>query len=834
MWLGSGPVLFCNGMTGAPDPLTWGGGFLYCAGEVRQAGPRQGLRRRGRTESPAARLGVACPGSDRPEFSRRVLQLRPPTEDQMLSAPTRTHRRRSALMVLWISGLLLVSAVHPTRGQVDEDDPGEALRTVESLFGDYLHYARLGRFELADTQADLLLEHPDLDPVELVAIADRDKRSLTTLMLILRKSEAGENAGKVLDVLRQGELELRRDPERIRKNIEKLGGPPQMEHNATEHLVHSGEYAVPWMLHTLMDPGQAKLHSRVLTALPKIGQGAINPLVAALDMDDQVVRAQIARVLGKIGYAQAVPYLERILLDREANAAVSAAAGESVGMISSRYGRSGQGSAAEDFLLLGAQHYEEEGSVAADPREPNANVWYWNADTEFVEAVPVPQRVFGQVMAMRCCQESLRIEAANERAIALWLAANIRREARLGMDVESAEPAEADEPDATRPDGFPRSLYFTRAAGPRCAHLVLARAIAGGDAQVALGAIAALREVAGAVSLVGSEDHKQPLVQALEFPDRVVRVRAALALGNALPKTGFSGSALVVPVLADALTATGQDRYVVIDPDAENRNRVAGELRDAGGEVIAEDSFNKALDRARREFDGVSAFVLSTDSTAPGPAAALQALKGEFVFSRVPVVLLLKPGGEQTAEQLAAAYGTVDAIDAGAGQDELTEMLSGLRAASGQVLLDSELAASLALEAAATLHRVAADGRTVFNHGMAEPALIAALAGGNEELQTRCLSVLALIGTANAQQALAQAALADSNSESLRLAAFEALSASAKAHGNRLDDARVVSLLTLARDEADMIIRAAASQALGALNLTDNKASDIIRSYRRG
>ena len=752
----------------------------------------------------------------------------------MRSDPTFADKRRTCRSGVWIALWAVVVAPWPAWAQPDDGATGSEGPSVRSLFEDFLHYARLGRFEMADTRAALLLEHPDLDPVELVAIADRDKRSLDTLMVILHKAPTSDNAARVLELLRQGELELRRDPERIKRNIARLGGPPQMEHNGTEHLIASGEYAVPWMLSTLLDASQGKLHPRVLVALPKMGRAALNPLVAALEMEDQAVRGQVCRVLGRLGYAQAVPYLEKVLLDPASSEATLAAAEEAIRTIRSGHGRAGAGSAAEDFFLLGQQYYDELGSVAADPREPTANVWDWSPNTKFVEAVPVPQRIFGQVMAMRCCQESLRIDPDGEQAIALWLAANIRREARLVLDVESAEPAEPDEPDATRPEGFPRSLYFTRAAGPRYAHLVLARAIKDRDTQVALGAIAALREVAGAVSLVGSEDHKQPLVQALEFPDRVVRVRAALALGNGLPRSGFIGAAQVVPVLARALTETGADRFVVVDPDAENRNRLSGELRQGATQVVAEDDFFKALDRARRELDDVSAFVLATDIAGPSVIPAVEALQREFVYARTPVILVVKPGGEQKADQLAAAYDIVGRIEATVGGSELLERLGRLRDASGEVKSDRSLASAMALETASTLLRIALDGRTVFDFTVAEPALISALASGDEELRSRCLSVLALIGTANAQRAVAEVALTDTNSESLRLEAFDALTSSAKTYGSLLDDERVTRVLTMARDEPDMIMRAAASQALGALDLTDNKASDIIRSYYRG
>ena len=57
----------------------------------------------------------------------------------------------------------------------------------------------------------------------------------------------------------------------------------------------------------------------------------------------------------------------------------------------------------------------------------------------------------------------------------------------------------------------------------------------------------------------------------LRFPDLLVRIRAALALGAALPKSQFSGSQLVMPVLARSLTQTGRQELMVVDPDGTCR-----------------------------------------------------------------------------------------------------------------------------------------------------------------------------------------------------------------------------------------------------------------------
>lgn len=705
---------------------------------------------------------------------------------------------------------------------------------VETLFEDFVHFARLGKFELAEAYARQLLDHPDLDPVKLLEVSQRDERSLETLILLIDNTSVGQTAARVLELVQQGEFELRQEVTRIKANIEKLGGPPQMEFHAIERLTESGEYAVPWMLQSLGDPSQVKLHPRVLAALPKLGRSAINPLVAALAAEDQTLRGHVVQALGCIGYPQAVPYLQKVLLDPAAAPELKAAAAGAIRDIGRQSGRTGSASPPRQFFELAEQFYDERGSVAADPRVATANVWYWDAAGGFLKAVPVPQRIFGPVMAMRCCEEALGIDPSSDESIALWLAANIRREARLGLDVESAEPSEPDEADDTRPDDFPPSLYFTRAAGARYAHLVLKRAVRDGDAQVALGAIAALRVVAGTASLIGTQEHKPPLAQALEFPDRVVRIRAALALGNALPRSPFAGADRVVPVLAGALSPTQGERLVIVDPDGDNRNRLAADFRQGAAQVVAGENFYKAMDRARAELDWISAFVLAADIEAPGVAAAAQSLRRESAFANTPIIVLVKPGTAPNAERLAAQSDNIEAVDAQADRGEIADRLESIRQGSGETVLDQEAALALAFEAVSTLRRIAVDGATVLDCRVAESGLIAALSADDEDLRIRCAEVLALLPLATAQRALAGAALNVDHTESLRTAAFAALAESAKRNGNRLDAARVQGVLSAARDEPDPTMRTAASQALGALNLTDNQASQIIRSYSGG
>lgn len=754
--------------------------------------------------------------------------------------PRRLRRSAGAWIVLMAGGLCRVVAAQTAAGGAGGEPasarpganievPAEA--SVRELFVDFLHYARLGRFAVANAYAVALLNHPKLDAVEVHEAAMRDRKSVETLTILIRHSTIGENAVKVLDLIHEGEKRKNTDAEQIRANIAGLGGDPQQEYYATRFLRESGEYAVPAMIATLLDPAQKELRPRIVIALGKLGREAVNPLVMSLNMTNHDVRIHVIRSLGEIGYPQAVPYLTRLTLDEKTPAETKEAALQAIGRITSFSGRSVSGSGAEQFFWLAERYFHEDDGVRADPRLETANVWYWEEEGQRLTARVVATKVFGPVMAMRTAEEALRLDGGHTESVALWLAANIRRESRLGLNVESGDPGEQGEPDATRPDVFPRALYFTQAAGPRHAHLVLQRAVRSGDAAVALGAIAALRTTAGESSLVGAEDPKQALAQAMRFPDLLVRLRAALALGAALPTSGFAEAQNVVPLLATAVGLTGDEYAVVIDPDEQERNRVLDAVRGSGRRTIGEGGFYRAMERARVESPAIHAFFIATDVADPDVTQVMAQLRGEFVYARTPVVLMVKAGGDVAAESLARRDAPIEVVRSGADEADLEAALERIRARSGQGALSADAARELALAAVHALRTIAAHGRTAFDVSRAEAALIAALASSDEVLQESAAAVLALLKSAPAQQAIAELALDGGQPEGLRVAAFGSLAESGKMQGNQLTEDQFASVLRVSLEEGNLVLRTAATQALGALNPTGDKAAEVLKVY---
>jgi CheY-like chemotaxis protein len=545
-------------------------------------------------------------------------------------------------------------------------------------------------------------------------------------------------------------------------------------------------------------------------------------------MDNDEIRQFIVQALGEIGYPQAAPYLLRVRERAGVSPELRVMADEA--LVSMGY--SGLSQASEAFQDLALQYYKDEGSVQADARTDRANIWSWNGQR--VERIEVPRAIYNEIMSMRCCEATLRLNPADEDVIAIWVAANIQREAELGMDVESVEQDPAALADATKPENFPRSAYFARAAGARYCHKVLDLALEQDEPAVALGAIAALRRVAGESSLVGSEEYKLALAEALTYPDAAVRINAALALAGTSPTSSFAGAQHVVSALAEGLSQTGGFHVVVVDPDPANLNRVLDVVRAEGARAVGDASLYAALERARLELPTVDAFFLATDVSDPELGTALAAVRANNLYKMTPLVLLTKEGQSQRVKLYDEGDDALTVRPADAAPPDLVAAWSETTSHVGQTRLSGDDALSLALECADALHSLGVGRSTVLDIRRAEGALINAFRTGPLPLQVRSADVLALIPSASAQQAIAGTALDPAAGEELRVAAFGALAGSARTSGNLLTEASADALINLAINEPNLTLRSAASEALGALDLPGGKASRVILTATGG
>lgn len=709
-------------------------------------------------------------------------------------------------------------------------------RKQKQLAEDGWHLAAVGRFKMADATFKAL-DQTSPDPVALLELARANPNRHLTLVKLVANADVGPSAKRMIELLNEGEKQLRMDPYEIAINVTKLGGTPREVYNATIALKNSGEYAIPELIETLQDPQRRELHPAVIQVLPTIGRGGLNPMVQSLSGSDPVSKQVVISALAQIGYKQAVPYLARLSADENTPADVKAAANQAM----SQLGGGANRDVSALFYELGDAYYKNHESLSADSNADTANVWYMVEGK--LKYIPVPTPIFNDIMAMRCAEESLKANAGNTESVALWLAGNFRRESKLGMDVESDEADVLAAKDGTRPDGYPRSIYFARAAGPMYNHRVLGRAVADSDPGVALGAIAALAATAGQPSLLGAENIKQPLVQALSFPNKQVRFKTAIAIGRALPETAFGQSQNVVPVLAEALGSSTKAGAMVVDPDENTRLKLQTLFRAHGMDVAVGTSlFNAQSDGDKNGIPNYDVILLATDINGPELQGAIDEIRRNFKTAATPIVVIMKPqqtGLAQTAARMnkGVAYVESEVVNMGDPDQIKTRVMDKVNAAArslGMAPLNADLALNLAMQAADVLRMILDANRKVFDAGKAAPALIKALEHPSEALRIKSAAALALIPAGEGQSALAEAGLNDKNTKTFRVAAFNSLAEAARRNGNLVGADLVQKIIDLTMAEKDLILQAAASKALGALDLTSNKASEIIRAQSRG
>jgi len=413
-------------------------------------------------------------------------------------------------------------------------------QTLEEDWNDFLHYTKIGRFDMAKGHAQAVLAS-NPDPVKLLELSRANQQGYQILVKVNEvapDAELADLSGKVLAIIEQGRFIERTEPRIIAEEVRRLSSTDRGWLTAVKRLRNAGEYAIPFMLDAIADQSRENELPYIVRALPQIGRDAIRPLAAALQTENVPLKAQIITALGKIGYPQSQAYLKYII-ENDDSSQLRAMAQDSISQINPDML---QAPAAQLFYELSEKYYYHAQSLAPAQDAGFANVWFWDSDAGKLVREEVDKSYFNELMAMRSCEWALKADAGFGSAIGLWLASFFK-----------AESAGVEKMPAYFGERHADALVYATTAGVEYLHQALARAVKDNNAHVALGVIEALATTAGEKSLLYQMGPSQPLLQALSFNDRMVRYSAAIAIGAAGPKEGFAENKLVVANLAEAL-----------------------------------------------------------------------------------------------------------------------------------------------------------------------------------------------------------------------------------------------------------------------------------------
>ena len=443
--------------------------------------------------------------------------------------------------------------------------------TLEENWNDFLHYTAIGRYEIADSYANAIIES-DPDPVAMLELSQDNMRGYSILLKVYNDNEQlKESASAILDLIEEGRYQKRIDPSIINEEIRRLSTTIRGRIKAEQRLKNSGEFAVPYMLDAIADEARKSEMPFISAALGKMGRDAVRPLCSALQMDNVAVKAEVIRALGNIGYPEAIPYLQYICENETV--------GELVNLAKTNISKIDATQISIDsttgFFKLAEQYYYHADSLDANSDYSFANMWFWDVTQKRLQREKIARDYYFELMSMRCCEWSLKANPNTGEAIALWLDGFFKAQ-DTGVDMPKYFA-----------DGHADAMTYAVTAGPEYLHQALARSIKDKNDYITLNIVEALSTSSGQASLLASYGTTQPLVSALEYDSPAVRLSAAIALGASLPTKEFIGSSKIIELLSQAIAQDMADQlgedlaanyavraFDVLDSLAVSRNKV--------------------------------------------------------------------------------------------------------------------------------------------------------------------------------------------------------------------------------------------------------------------
>ena len=396
---------------------------------------------------------------------------------------------------------------------------------------------------------------------------------------------------------------------------------------------------------------------------------------------------------------------------------------------------------------------------------------------------------------------ALKLDQNRPEAVNLWLAANNKREADLP---EGKQDATHEGPDAH---------FYNVALGTQYDNAVLGRALkdpdgAGGaeGRQVAAGDPRAEQHVPGRAERRGLG--KEPIVAAMQFPDRLVRYESAIAVGSALPQQAFPGIEYVVPTLAEAISSTGKANVIVATGDVNTANAMKETLKDAV-RAEAAGTASEASDAAGR-LPSVDLVVID----ARGNKETDAVMNVPRIESVAKLIIIESKANPLTAAEIDNVLVNTLVVPTGQQPDAaaLTAAINKARRRAGSAAVDDKMAESYAQRSAALLEKIAISRSQAMDINVAANPLMRALEDPRPQIAKSSANVLAMINSKEAQAAIATKSLDDKANDELKVATFKALAKSAKFWGNQLDGNTTDALQKVVETNQNLQVRAAAAE----------------------
>ena len=685
---------------------------------------------------------------------------------------------------------------------------------AEGHLDDFVHYALTANVDLAEANAKWLLDNIKSDEAlaQLMdASAVTPKRFARAIRWAQETDGLQEISGQLLNRIEAGRLALSRDQDRVLASIAMLDGTRREQMLARGRILAAGEYAVPALLREMTNGENEERRWAASQLLREIGRESVGPLTVALPNLAPEHQRRVAQILGAIGYNHAGPALLELSMDESSPSFVREAAGKAYEQLGGNPELDRPGTL---HVILGRQYFNNAEHLVASPLDEYNNVWGWD-DFAGLTTTPVPTVIYGPVMSMKSSAAALQYDPSDRAALAQFVAANLRR--------SNLQPEGWDDPIFGDLDYSPQ--FYATVYGSSTGQDVLALAIDSRDTPLVRDSLTALERTTGAGNLFNEYLDRQPLLDAMQYPDRRVQYDTALILAKAAPDTPFAGAYRVVPTLASAVRTGGDEYAVVIAETKEDERAAADRLEAMGFNVVATGANSDELVDGISRAPGIDLAVVRTTSMHTD-SEDIDELRRNPKTSATPVMLIVQAGDMPAYKNAYRNDSVVGVSRAGISQDAFAAAVESLMktGAGGRLTkLDSEI---YAMESLGALREIALARPGAYAIGDAESALIESLQSRTGGTRLLVAEILAMIESERSQQALLDAALAEEVGPD-RIPLLDHAGASIRRYGNRSHQRHVQELQYLI-DNSSGDVADAAARVHGALNLSPEDSIIIV------
>jgi hypothetical protein len=498
---------------------------------------------------------------------------------------------------------------------------------VQQQFDAALKLYNGGQYDKAAAELDKLLQ---MNPTSHEAMDLRQKTDMALFVKMLQEPKVGTQIRVLLRKSEEEAVNIPHDPAAIKALIEKTTSDDIAVHwSAVRQLTAIGAFAVPQMLDEALSNERMTTGSRKLaavTVLRSMGTAATPPLIVALRYAGDADADTLATLLTKNPDVRAVPPLAAIAGNPARPEDVRKAAADALAAVISEPARAALLNAADAYYGLAQRYYYADRSLLGLTSDAARGIWHWNPQGKtFAERLvfePVSAAAYPRLMAADAILAGLEQKHSSPDLIELNICNNY-----MMLEEAAALKDKAPDPQAVK--------TANEAVGAEYLYASLARALNDGNQPLARRCVEALASVS---------DPRPPrvntLISAMAYPDKFVRIEAALALVQMSPMGELAGTEETVRVMAAALGAPVRPRVAILTEDADLFQKLAKAIQGADLVFEMQKVTGDAVRRAKELASPLSALVIDTRVQGGKTMAVVSSLHADVRSSKLPIILL--------------------------------------------------------------------------------------------------------------------------------------------------------------------------------------------------